>query len=687
MKLLNVLARSTLQMKRHLAWVLLLLAQLILAQPLFAQTLVNVEATALPGDKTELNFIFTEPAKEPRVYVIDSPARLVVDFWGATKGDLGRTLPIGSGAIGNLQFAEVDDRTRVVVELTESLPYAVNVDGVNVRLQLGAEGSKVAGAAQATPATANTTTQTSDITRIVGVDFERVEGGQGRVTISMSDDRAGLDIVEEGSGIIVNLSGANIAAGLAQRLDVQAFATPVNFIDSMNAEQNAAILILPSKDPYEYLAYQSGNQLVLDFKPVSLMDQTQRQADLFPYTGQEIDLNFQNVELRSVLQIIAEVAEKNLVVGEEVGGNTTLRLKNVPWDQALDIILKTNGLDKRVVGNVMLVGDATQIADRERKELENQQAVKELAPLNTEYVQIDYRRASEMKEYLATANMISERGFIMADDQTNVLMVRETQAAIEDIRRTLKRFDVEAAQVMIEARIVSVSKTFTEKLGINWGFANGPTKVFGDGQLTFGTQDVAQSGLNVDLGVVGPSLAVGFIKNSLLLTAELSALETAGDGEVISQPRVITTNGKVASITSGTQVSVPASKDENGKVTYEPQDVVLGLQVTPQLNPNDKVLLDLAINQDSVTGYTPDGETPLIGTNKLSTSVVVSDGDTIVLGGVFRTEKTDDVSKVPFFGDLPVFGAAFRNSIVEDRKTELLIFITPKLIRESLSVR
>ena len=199
MKLLNVLAKSTLQMKRHLAWVLLLLAQ-----PLFAQTLVNVEATALPGDKTELNFTFTEPAKEPRVYIIDSPARLVVDFWGATKGDLGRTLPIGSGAIGNLQFAEVDDRTRVVVELTESLPYSVNVDGVNVRLQLGAEGSKVAGAAKATPAKANSPTQTLDITRIVGVDFERVEGGQGRVTISMSDDRAGLDIVEEGSGIIVN---------------------------------------------------------------------------------------------------------------------------------------------------------------------------------------------------------------------------------------------------------------------------------------------------------------------------------------------------------------------------------------------------------------------------------------------------------------------------------------------------
>ncbi len=686
MKLLNVLAKSTLQMKRHLAWVLLLLAQ-----PLFAQTLVNVEATALPGDKTELNFTFTEPAKEPRVYVIDSPARLVVDFWGATKGDLGRTMPIGSGAIGNLQFAEVDDRTRVVVELTESLPYAVNVDGVNVRLQLGAEGSKVAGSAQATPATANTTTQTSDITRIVGVDFERVEGGQGRVTISMSDDRAGLDIVEEGSGIIVNLSGANIAAGLAQRLDVQAFATPVNFIDSMNAEQNAAILILPSKDPYEYLAYQSGNQLVLDFKPVSLMDQTQRQADLFPYTGQEIDLNFQNVELRSVLQIIAEVAEKNLVVGEEVGGNTTLRLKNVPWDQALDIILKTNGLDKRVVGNVMLVGDATQIADRERKELENQQAVKELAPLNTEYVQIDYRRASEMKEYLSAANLISERGFVLADDQTNVLMIRETQAAIDDIRRTLKRFDVEVAQIMVEARVVTASSDFADKLGVRWGFANGPTTVLGDGQLSFGSgitapgvAGVTQSGLGVDFGVAGPSLAVGFIKNSLLLSAELSALETSGNGEVISQPKVITTNGKAANITSGQQI--PYQTVEDGSTSTAFKDVALSLDVTPQLNPGDRIALDLAINQDSIGSVLANGDIS-INTNQLTTSVVVNDGDTIVLGGVFRTEKSEGVQKVPGLGDLPILGAAFRNRQMTETKNELLIFITPKLIRESLSVR
>ena len=408
-----------------------------------AQTLNAVVATALPGNQTELRFEFTDQPTEPKIYAVDTPARLVVDLWGVDKSEqLDRSITVGSGPVSKLRFAETDDRLRVVVELSESVGYQTSIQGNQLILSMG-NATQVSAGAVATESNAISAPNAvmDDLTRVVGVDFERLEGNQGRVTISLSDDRAGLDIIEEGSGVIINLVGATLAPGLAQKLDVKAFATPINFIDSMNADGSAAILILPSSDPYDYLAYQSNNQLVLDFKPISLSAQADLQKDLFPFTGEEIDLNFQNVEVRSVLQIIAEVAEKNLVVGDEVSGNTTLRLKNVPWDQALDIILKTNGLDKRVVGNVMLVGDATQIADRERQELENQQQVKELAPLVTEYIQIDYRRASEMKEYLSAANLISERGFVLADDQTNVLMVRETNAAIEDIRRTLKRFD------------------------------------------------------------------------------------------------------------------------------------------------------------------------------------------------------------------------------------------------------
>ena len=659
----------------------------LMSHGVLAQTLDQMVATALPGNQTELTFTFSESAPTPRIYVVDSPARLVMDLWDVTRSDqVDRSLTVGSGLVSNVNFAQTSDRMRVVVEMTESVSYDALSNGKSLTLRLGNDVTPSA------PQPMERVAQdASDNTRITGIDFERIEGNAGRVTLSMSDDRAGLDIIEEGTGIIVNLTGATLSPGLAQKLDVTAFATPINFIDAMNADDSAAILILPSSDPFDYLAYQSNNQLVLDFKPVSLGSQLERQAELFPFSGQEIDLNFQSVEVRSVLQIIAEVAEKNLVVGEEVGGNTTLRLKNVPWDQALDIILKTNGLDKRIVGNVMLVGDAAQIAERERQELENQQQVKELAPLVTEYIQIDYRRASEMKEYLSAANLISERGFVLSDDQTNVLMVRETNAAIEDIRRTLKRFDVEVAQIMVEARVVTASANFSESLGVKWGFANGPTTVLGDGQLSLGSaitgpgiEGVGQSGLNVDFGVAGPSLAVGFIKNSLLLSAELSALESSGNGEVISQPKVITTNGKAANITSGQQI--PYQTVEDGTTTTAFKDVALSLNVTPQLNPGDRIAMDLAINQDSVGSTLANGEIS-INTNQLTTSVVVSDGDTIVLGGVFRTEASDGVQKVPGLGDIPILGAAFRNKQVTEQKNELLIFITPKLIRESLSVR
>ncbi|NRP95889.1 Type IV pilus biogenesis and competence protein PilQ precursor [Marinobacterium sp. xm-g-59] len=654
-----------------------------------AQTLNAVVATALPGNQTELRFDFTDQPAEPKIYAVDTPARLVVDLWGVDKSEqLDRSISVGSGPVSKLRFAETNDRLRVVVELTESVGYQTSVQGNQLILSMGnstqASAATAATASKAAPAQKTTV---DDTTRVVGVDFERLEGNQGRVTISLSDDRAGLDIIEEGNGVIVNLVGATLAPGLSQKLDVKAFATPINFIDSMNADGSAAILILPSSDPYDYLAYQSNNQLVLDFKPISLSAQADLQKDLFPFTGEEIDLNFQNVEVRSVLQIIAEVAEKNLVVGDEVSGNTTLRLKNVPWDQALDIILKTNGLDKRVVGNVMLVGDATQIADRERQELENQQQVKELAPLVTEYIQIDYRRASEMKEYLSAANLISERGFVLADDQTNVLMVRETNAAIEDIRRTLKRFDVEVAQIMVEARIVTANTSFSENIGVKWGMfktleTNGNTIQLG-GKTDFGDSALAIPGsLGVDFGTAtGPAFAVGFLSNSLLLQAELAALESSGDGEVISQPRVITMNGKVGKISSGTAREV-ITQDENGNSISDFVDILLTLEVTPQLNPGGRIAMDLNINQETPIPTSTDVEK-----NTLNTSVVVRDGDTIVLGGVFKTDSRTGREKVPFFGDLPVVGNAFKYRSTSEFKDELLIFITPKLIRESLNVR
>lgn len=647
---------------------------------------------ALPGQKTEIRFSFDAPPPAPKIYMIESPPRLVLDFFGVSNEQAQRALSVESGLVATLNFAEAQGRLRVVANLTEAASYTTSAEGNNLFVQLGDARMGSGSVAQAAPAdrskpVAQSAAMASDQTQVQSIDFERIDGGTGRVVITMSDDEAGLDIIEEGNNIVVNLLGASLAKSLENRTDVQAFATPVMFIDSMAAGRNTAILVKPSAEPYDYMAYQTGKQLVLDFKPMTDQQLADRKADLFPYSGEEIDLNFQNVELRSVLQIIAEVAEKNLVVGDEVGGNITLRLKNVPWDQALDIILQTNGLDKRIVGNVMLVGGAAQIAERERQELEAQEQVKNLAPLLTEYVQINFRSASEMKGYLEQANLVSERGFLLADDQTNILMVRETGAAIEEIRRTLNRFDVEVAQIMVEARIVTASSSFSESLGVKWGLSKSTSTLDG-GQLTIGATANDSIGidnaLNVDFGVAGPTIAVGFLKNSLLLAAELSALESNGNGEVISQPKVITTNGKAANITSGQQI--PYQTVEDGSTSTAFKDVALTLNVTPQLNPGDRIAMDLAINQDSIGRTLANGEIS-INTNQLNTSVVVNDGDTIVLGGVFRTEASEGVEKVPLLGDLPVVGAAFRNKQTTEQKNELLIFITPKLIREALTSR
>lgn len=658
---------------------------------------------ALPGHKLEVRLEFDAPPPSPRAYSIDSPPRLVLDLFGATN-DIGRRqLDIKTGAVDSLSLAETEGRLRVVANLNEMVGYDTYAEGNSLFLVFGGKaGLPVATTSAAPVAPTAAAPSRSGMpavqgTRVQGIDFERLDGGHGRVLISMSDDKAGLDIVEEGNNVVVNLQGATLAGSLNQRVDVQDFATPVMFIDSMSSGRNTTILVKPGAAPYDYMAYQTGNQLVLDFKPITYAEDKRRQEERFPYSGEKIDLNFQDVEIRSVLQIIAEVAEMNLVVGDEVGGNITLRLKNVPWDQALDLVLKTNGLAKREVGNVMLIGSAQTIADRERAELEAQKQVQELAPLLTEFIQVDFRKASEMKSRVEEAKLVSERGFIMADDETNVLMVRETAAQIEEIRDTLRRFDVEVAQVLIEARIVSASADFQKDLGIRWGMAgvktNGDSNYIIDGgspsptpQFTQGfPEENGTSNLMVDLGVTPQSSFVfSYLRPDFLLSAELSALQTEGKAEIVSQPKVITTNGKPGLVESGVQI--PYQTVEDGEVNIEFEDATLKLEVTPQLNPGDRITLDLDITQDSVGAVLPNGEVS-INTNQLRTTVNVADGDTVVLGGVFRNESVNNLSKTPFFGDIPVIKNFFRKRETSNTKTELLIFITPKLIRESLAVQ
>lgn len=694
----------------------LLLSLLVLT--LFGRTAMAQDAAlqkasfvSLPGKKVEVRLDFDVPPPVPKAYMIESPPRLVMDFWGARNAMANKTLTVKSGDVDSLHFAEANGRLRVVTNLTGSSGYKTYTENNSLFIELGGQVADTVSSpmvANAAPAAVpqqgpRMPVAADDRTRVRGIDFQRLEGNRGRVTIDLTDSQAGLDIIEEGNNVVVNLLGAGLSDALEQRLDVQDFATPVLFIDSMVQGENATILIKPSAEPYDYMAYQSGSQLVLDFKPLTRQEQ-EDQRNLFPYTGEKIDLNFQNVEIRTVLQIIAEVAEKNLVVSDNVQGTITLRLKNVPWDQALDIVLKTKGLDKREAGNVLLIGTAQEIAEREALEMQSQQQEKELAPLVTDFIQIDYRKASDIRTRIEEAKMVSERGFILADDETNTLMVRETARQLEEIRNTIKRFDLEVPQVMIQARLVTATTDFAKNIGVRWGFSdrntdNGGGWTVGSGALnpTDGDGGIVNSdgstvgrqsqNLQVDLGVpdtVG-SLAIGFISNNFLLSAELSALESDGRGEIISQPKVITTNGKKATIKSGQEIPVLERDDDTNQIDVaEWKEVVLKLDVTPQLIPGNKVQLDIDIADDKLGEVYDELGNRLINTRNLNTSVVINDGETVVLGGVFEQQTQNSIEKVPFFGDLPLIGAAFRNKVSSSEKTELLIFITPQMIRESL---
>lgn len=659
--------------------------------------LINTEFVSLPGQAVEVRMEFDSVPSTPNSYMIDSPPRLVMDFNNVTNQLGGRTFSVNTGVVDSLNFAQAQDRLRVVTNLLGTATHDVRMDG-NVLVLRFQEAVTTTQSVPAAQVMASSQPVSDGRTRIQSIDFQRVEGNQGRVIINMNNDRASMDITREAGNVVLNLSEAVLDSSLVRRLDVQDFATPLQFIDSMTSGRGTTILMRPTSQPFDYMAYQTGNQLIIDFKPITTQEQQARRDNQFPFTGERIDLNFQNVEVRAVLQIIAEVAEMNLVVSDNVSGTATLRLKNVPWDQALDILLKSKGLDKREVGNVLMIGTATEIAERERIEAESQIQVQELAPLLTEFIQVDFRRASDMRTRLEEARLISDRGFILADDQTNVLMVRETARQMEDIRRTLRRFDVEVAQVLVEARLVTASTEFARELGIRWGAAGGSNSrvsVGGAAGTVGGIQGLDGGALvsaqpsvpgMVDFGVGNATSAIriGYLSSGLLLSAELSALQSDNKIEIVSQPKVITTNGRPAVIKSGQEVAYQTV--ENGEVSLEFKEVVLSLEVTPQINPGDRISMDLKILQDSLDPNRLGGEL-LINTNQLETSVVVNDGDTIVLGGVFRNDIESVVNKTPLLGDLPVVGNLFRYRREAETKRELLIFITPTMIRESLAIQ
>ncbi|MEZ5570791.1 MAG: type IV pilus secretin PilQ [Halioglobus sp.] len=675
---------------------------------LAAPAVQDIEFSSRPGGKFEVRMEFNEPPPDFKSYAIEKPARIAVDFPGTTSKLEQKRYSLPYGNATKAVVLESGDRTRLVVELVKLVPYDTRVEGNNLYLVVGQEGNDYV-----KPGGENLQVETAVVpvaevaSEISDLQFQRTGAGEGKLTLELTDPSVDVNVFSEGGDVKVEFLDTTVAERLMRRYDVTDFATPVNSVD-VNTTERGATLLLKTTGDFDYLAYQTDNEYVISVKPLSKKE-VERRKNEFNYVGDRISLNFQDIEVRAVLQLIADFTELNLVASDTVSGRITLRLQNVPWDQALELVLKTKGLDKRQVGNVLMVAPAAEIAERERQQIEANKQIAELAPLVSEFVRIRYANAEDIVGLFQAGSedggsLTSPRGSVVVDSRTNSLIITDTAAKLAEIRDLLTLVDIPVRQVMIEARIVIAQSDATRNLGIEWGGAyvnrnnDNITTISGDTANVAGINEAVINGatptvdypgaLLVDLGVASNSgFAVGFASGDLFLTAELSALEAEGEGEVVSHPKVITGDKQEALIKSGVEIPYQQSS-ASGETTVAFKDAVLQLLVTPNITPDDRIMLDLDVNQDSVGELVPSGSLggfiPSIDTTQLTTQVLVGNGETVVLGGVFKTEDIEAINKVPYFGDIPYIGAFFRSETKQHKKTETLIFITPRILADGL---
>ena len=701
---------------------LLALATLV-SSAVTAATLDDISYTSLPGNRVQVKMKLSAPVEgAPLSFTIDNPARIAIDLPGTTLNLKERTQRIGVGNAESVTAVEADNRARVVLNLGELVPYDIETNGDTIAVTL--EGGPSSLETQSLPsAPTRTATAPAPVAAlkpvsvntmpghakgsIQDIDFRRGTQGEAQVVVNMSAPDIGINISQQGDDVVIDFADTNLPENLDRKLDVLDFATPAKEIDTFR-EGNGTRMVIKPTGLYEHLAYQSDNTLTIELRPLTKEEEVANKKKKFGYTGERLSLNFQNIEVRAVLQLIADFTEKNLVASDTVGGNVTLRLKNVPWDQALDIILKSRGLDKREIGNVMMVAPQEEIANREKLEMESQKQIQELAPVRTEFMQVNYAKAAEIATLLKEKNnnLLSSRGNVSVDARTNTLLVQDTGDKLTEIRNVVKALDIPVRQVLIESRIVIANEDFSKNLGVRFGYSKnsisnkggqdtiiggtlkGGTKYLGqdDKAITTGFSTDDLENYMVDLAAPGAAgaaqLAIGKI-GSYLLQLELSALQQEGKGEVISAPRVITANQHEAIIESGTEIPYQEASS-SGATSVSFKKAVLSLKVTPQITPDDRLIMDLVVNKDSV-GQLFLG-IPSIDKNELTTQVLVDDGDTVVLGGIFESENRDDRTSVPWFGDLPYLGRLFKRDQNTATKQELLVFVTPKIIKETLSL-
>ncbi|MEY6431553.1 type IV pilus secretin PilQ [Thioalkalicoccus limnaeus] len=689
-----------------------------------APVLQDVAFSALPGNRVQIDLTLSATTSPPEHFATESPARIALDFPGVSNGLAVRTIPIQLGAVHSLSAVEASGRTRVVVNLDESMPYQVTTRGNQVTLALNT--LEAPPAPRTTPDRAPAPTAARRTTREASpplreIDFRRGPAGEGRVLIRLPSAGTRVAMREEASRVIVDIADTALPQRLLRRLDVTDFATPVVAVESRPRGRHVEVNIEATAD-YDYMAYQTDDLLTLEFRALTPAEKEELQRRQIVYSGDRLSLNFQDIEVRAVLQLLADFTGFNMVASDTVSGNITLRLKNVPWDQALDIILRTKGLSKREVGNVIMIAPTPEVAALEELELRSQQTIEELAPLRSEFIQVNYAKAPEFAGLIKSAEnqLLSERGNVSFDARTNTLIVRDTARNLEEIRNLIQRLDVPVRQVMIESRVVIANDDFARDLGVRFGFTSsarsGDTEmlmgggrpghlpgtafidkgpVFQDARTgqPFNTAIELPTGsgaeaLLVNLPVTDPSGAVNFLigrVGSYLLQLELSAMQREGRGEIISNPRIITSDQKQAEIQVGREIPVVTPGSANNPATVEYRDATLKLLVTPHITPDDRIIMDLEINKDEPDFTFSVQGNPLINKRSVDTSVLVDNGETVVLGGVFEQTRAFQREQVPWLGGVPVLGHLFRRTERVDNNSELLIFVTPRILKSELA--
>ena len=673
-----------------------------------ANVIQSIDVSSQPGTVTVKFGLKDAPASPPVAFTVNNPPRVAFDFPSTANGLGKNSQEVNQGDLRTIRLGQSGGRTRVVLNLTKMVKYETKVEGNNVIITLQSSGTASAAAAETAPSFAESKAN-GEGHAVRDVDFRRGRNGEAQIIVDLSDATTGIDLRQQGKSILVDFIQTALPPSLERRFDVSDFGTQVDTFDVTRSGANTRVTVTP-KGRWEQSAYQTDNRFIIEVKPV--IEEAGKPKSVGGYTGDKLSLNFQNIEVRAVLQVIADFTSLNIITSDTVSGNLTLRLKDVPWDQALDIILQAKGLDMRKTGNVVWIAPREELATKEKLALESRQQISDLEPVRTESFQLNYQRAEDFQKVItdATQRILSKRGSAVVDARTNQIFVQDTPSKLDEIRELLKKTDRAIRQVLIEARIVEATDTFSRNIGTRLGYhdlTGRGSSLGGDHRAVVGG-GLADTGVHTGqasttpnfltdstftnfaapgLGGVLPGQASLILMNDAMtkfLNLEITALQADGKGKIISSPRVITADNAEAIIEQGTEIPYQQATS-SGATSVSFRKATLSLKVKPQITPDDNIIMKLNVNKDSVGAATSAG--PAIDTKQVSTEVLVENGGTVGLGGIYTQDESSTITKVPLLGDIPILGFFFRQDLRNNNKNELLIFVTPKIIKDTLTVR